>query len=170
MALIDAMVIELQNEARRTQRILEGVADEQLGWRPRADAKTLGQQALQVATLPAAVAQLVTMPTPAVPQPEPTSAAALVPALQRSVSTAQQLLGRMNDAALLASWRLIHGQREVFAMPRGALLRALMLDQWRQQRAELALYLRALGAGDGSIEWPGAETNPFALEASGNGR
>jgi hypothetical protein len=170
MALIDAMVIELQNEARSTGRILEGVADEHLGWRPRAGAKTLGQHALQVATLPGAIAQFVAIPTPALPHPEPANAAALVPALHQSVSIAQQLLGGMDDAALLASWRLMHGQREVFSMPRGALLRSLMLDHWRQQRAELALYLRALGAGGGMTDWTGAGTNPFALEASGNGR
>jgi hypothetical protein len=163
MALIDEMVIELQQEAVETGRVLEGVADEHLAWRPRAGAKTLGQIALEVATLPAVIAELAAVPTPAAAQPEPANAAALVPALQHSVSQAQQLLGDLDDEALLGSWRLMHGEREVFSMPRGALLRALLLDHWRQQRAELALYLRALGIGNGAVEDAEDAPNPFAV-------
>jgi len=169
MALIDAMVIELQQEALRTARVLEEIGDRHLTWRPRAGARTVGQQALQVATLPAAIAQLVAVPTPAPAQAEPASAAALVPALTQSVSIAQQVLSGMDDAALLASWRLVYSQREVFSIPRGALLRSLMLDHWRQQRAELAFYLRSVGAGNGTAAFTGDVANPFAVaEPSGS--
>lgn len=163
MALIDAMLIELQDEARTMRQVLAGVQDDHLAWRPGPGAKTLGQHAFQVATLPGAIAQLVAAPTPLVENADPGSAASLVPALDESVALARQLLGGMDDAALLSAWRLMHGEREVFSLPRGALLRSLMLDHWRHQRGQLALYLRALGLAAPWRDGAGAEPNLFAV-------
>lgn len=163
MSLIDALLAELHAEARTSRELLERVPEYQLGWRSTPEARTLGQQALQVATLPGAVAQLAATPTPARETAHPESATALISALDESVSVAARILGRMDDAALLAVWRLVHAEREVFSVPRGALLRSLMLDHWRNERAQLALQLRALGVVVPARNGAAAETNPFAV-------
>ena len=56
MAIIDGMLQELEHEAQTTRRVLERVPDEQLTWRPHAKARTLGELALHVATVPGGVA------------------------------------------------------------------------------------------------------------------
>jgi hypothetical protein len=163
MALIDAVLAELQHDAQTSRRLLERVPEYQFGWRSTPEARTLGQHALQVATLPRAIAELVATPTPARVSAEPESGAALVSALDESVAVAARLLGRMDDAALLDAWRLMHGEREVFSLPRGALLRSLMLDHWRHERGRLAIQLRALGVTVPSREGAVAEANLFAV-------
>ncbi len=166
MALIDGMLQELEQEAQTTRRVLGQVPDSQLGWRPHQKARTLGELALHVATVPGGVAQIVAAPSPVqlptFSDPSPQSAAELIPALDESVATAKRVLGDMNDSELLATWRLMKGERELIAMPRAAFLRSIMLNHWYHHRGQLTAYLRELDQPIPSIYGPSADENPFA--------
>ncbi len=166
MPLIDGMLQELEQEAQTTRRVLERVPDNQLAWRPHPKARTLGELAMHVAIVPGAVAELIGSPSPAqVPQfadPIPKSASELIPALDASIAKAKKALGGMDDAALMAPWRMMLGERELFAIPRVALLRSIMLNHWYHHRGQLAVYLRELDVPIPSIYGPSADENPFA--------
>ncbi len=165
MALIDGLLEELEAEARTTRRVLERVPDDQLGWRPHEKARTLGELALHVAIVPGGVAELIASPSPAqAPQfidPSPKSASELIPALDQSIAKAKKALGGMDDSALLATWRMMQGDRELFAVPRAALLRSIMLNHWYHHRGQLTAYLRQLGVPVPSIYGPSADEDPF---------
>jgi uncharacterized damage-inducible protein DinB len=168
MALIDGLFQELDMEMQTTRRVLERVPDDRLGWRPHAKSRSLGGLALHVAMTPGSVAQLVSSPSPAqVPdfaamEQEPKSAAELVPALEQSVAQAKKALGGLDDAALLATWRLARGEQELLALPRIAFLRSIMLNHWYHHRGQLTVYLRELNVPVPSIYGPSADENPFA--------
>jgi uncharacterized damage-inducible protein DinB len=166
MALIDAMLQELEQEAETTRRVLERVPDDHLAWRPHEKARTLGELALHIATVPGGVAELATAPSPVqVPDfadPSPQSAAELIPALNQSIETAKRVLSGMDDEELLATWRLMKGHREVFAVPRITLLRSIMLNHWYHHRGQLSVYLRELDIPIPSIYGPSADEHPFA--------
>jgi uncharacterized damage-inducible protein DinB len=166
MALIDSMLQELEQETETTRRVLGRVPGDRLAWRPHEKARTLGELALHVANVPGAVAELVASQSPAqAPQftdPHPESASELIPALDQSIAKAKRVLGGMDDAALMATWRLMHGERELFAVPRAALLRSVMLNHWYHHRGQLTVYLRELGVAIPSIYGPSADENPFA--------
>jgi len=166
MALIDGLLNELEEEAITTRRVLERVPGDQLGWRPHEKARTLGELALHVAIVPGRVAELVASPSPAQApdfvDPRPRSASDLIPALEESIAAARKALGGMDDAAVLDTWRLMHGDREVLAVPRIAMLRSVMLNHWYHHRGQLTVYLRTLGVPVPSIYGPSADENPFA--------
>ena len=165
MALIDGMLQELEQEAQTTRRVLERVPDSHLTWRPHKRARTLGELALHVASVPGGVAEIAAQSTPQAPQfidPSPTSASELIPALDRSIAKAKSVLGGMDDATLTATWRLMQGDREVMAMPRVVFLRSTMLNHWYHHRGQLSVYLRELGVPIPSIYGPSADENPFA--------
>ena len=166
MAMIDGLLQELEAEARTTRRVLERVPDDRLTWRPHEKARTLGELALHVATVPGGVAELVASPSPAqAPQftdPSPKSASELIPALDQSIAKARQVLGGMDDATLVATWRLMQDDRELLAIPRVAMLRSVMLNHWYHHRGQLTVYLRELGVPIPSIYGPSADENPFA--------
>jgi uncharacterized damage-inducible protein DinB len=166
MALIDGMLQELEEEAKTTRRVLERVPDNQLQWRPHEKARTLGELALHVATVPGGVAQFVASPSPAQApdfvDPTPQSASELVPALDQSVATAKKVLGSLEDTELMATWRVMQGERELFAAPRVAVLRSIMLNHWYHHRGQLTMYLRELDVPIPSIYGPSADENPFA--------
>ena len=165
MALIDGMLQELEQETQTTRRVLERVPDHQLGWRPHEKARTLGELALHVAMVPGGVAELVASPSPAqaprFTDPSPKSAAELIPALDQSIAKAKRMLGGMDDATLVGTWRLMQGERELFAIPRIAMLRSVMLNHWYHHRGQLTVYLRELGVPIPSIYGPSADENPF---------
>lgn len=165
MALIDGLLQELEEEARTTRRVLEHVPNNQLAWRPHEKARTLGELALHVANVPGGVAEIAVQSPVQAPQftdPSPNSASELIPALDQSIGKAKKLLGGMDDATLMATWRMMQGERELFAIPRVALLRSIMLNHWYHHRGQLTVYLRELGVPVPSIYGPSADENPFA--------
>jgi uncharacterized damage-inducible protein DinB len=166
MSLIDGLLQELDQETHTTRRLLERVPGDRLGWRPSEKSRTLGQLALHVAVVPGSVAALAATSPAQVPNfdaidADPASASELVPALDRSVAQAKQTVGAMDDAALMATWRLMRGDREVLAIPRIAFLRSIMLNHWYHHRGQLTVYLRELGVPLPSIYGPSADENPF---------
>jgi len=167
MALIDGMLQELEQEAQSTRRLLERVPDDKLGWRPHEKARTLGELAMHIAIVPGAVAEMIASPSPAqAPQfsadPSPKSVSELIPTLEESIAKAKKALGGLDDAAVTATWRMMHGERELFAIPRVALLRSIMLNHWYHHRGQLTVYLRELGVALPPIYGPTADENPFA--------
>jgi len=165
MKIIDGMLAELEQEAQTTQRVLERIPQAHLSWKPHPKSMSLGQLALHVATVPGNVAEMAAMDTvqpPAFVQPEATSAAELVPALNDSVTRARRALGGFDDAKMVAPWRLQRNGQDVLTMPRAALVRAIMLNHWYHHRGQLLVYLRLLNLPVPSVYGPTADENPFA--------
>jgi len=166
MRIIDGMLAELEQEAATTKRVLERIPQAHLSWKPHPKSMSLGQLALHVATVPGAVAEIAAMDViPALPpfvQAEAATAAELVPALAESVAKAKRALGGFDDAKMGAMWRLQNAGQDVMAMPRVAVVRAIMLNHWYHHRGQLLVYLRLLNLPVPSVYGPTADENPFA--------
>ena len=166
MRIIDTLLAEMEQEANSTRRVLERVPQAQLSWRPHPKSMSLGQLALHVATIPGNVAELAAHAT--IPEPpqfiqaEAATAAELVPALNASLAKARQLLGGMDDAKLMETWRLMSGGKELMALPRAAVIRMIMLNHWYHHRGQLLVYLRMHNIPLPSVYGPTADENPFA--------
>src|SRR5262245_24561859 len=112
MSHIEALLNELDREAKTTRRVLERVPEDRLGWKPHDKSMSLGQLALHVATVPGAIAEMSRVSPFQLPQftrPSCASAAELVPALDASLAKARGILAPMDDAALGNVWRLVDG-------------------------------------------------------------
>jgi len=167
MSTVNALLQELEQEAKTTRRLLERVPGDRLGWKPHDKSMSLGQLALHVAIVPGAIAEMSQkspFPLPQFTQPSATSAAELVPALEQSVAKAREILRTMNDESLGQVWRLMDGSREVMVLPVGALLRTLMLNHWYHHRGQLSVYLRQVAVPVPSIYGPSADENPFRAQ------
>jgi uncharacterized damage-inducible protein DinB len=173
MKMIDVLLAEMDQEAQSTARVLERVPQAQLSWRPHAKSFSLGQLALHVATIPGNVAELASHDT--IPEPpqfiqaEAATAAELVPALKASLAKARLVLGGMDDAKLMETWRLMSGGKEIMAMPRAAVIRMIMLNHWYHHRGQLLVYLRMHNVPLPSVYGPTADENPFARAATAVG-
>jgi uncharacterized damage-inducible protein DinB len=166
MVTTDELMIELEQEAETTRRVLERVPNEKLIWRPHEKARTLGELAMHVAIVPGALAELIGSPSPAqmpdFKDPILNSTTELLPKLEESLTKAKSVLRGMDQAKLTETWRLMKGDDELFAIPRVALLRSLMLNHWYHHRGQLAVYLKELDVPIPSIYGPSADENPFA--------
>lgn len=166
MSMQEQLWQELEMEAQTTRRLLERVPEGKMDWRPHPRARTLGELATHVAVVPAAVVALAALPSPAqmpnfADPPPPARAAGFVPMLEETLVRAQRTLAGLDDDALRATWRLMHGERELLALPRAAFLRTVMLNHWYHHRGQLSVYLRELDVPIPSIYGPSADENPF---------
>jgi uncharacterized damage-inducible protein DinB len=167
MAMSDAFLQELEQEAHATRRALERVPENKLDWRPHPKSMSLGQLSLHIAVMPGAIAELSTQSPFQVmnfTQEPATSTSQLLSTLDESLAKARQVLKNTDDAALGTMWKMVDGEKEIMAIPRAALLRTVMLNHWYHHRGQLTVYLRELGVPVPSIYGPSADENPFATE------
>jgi uncharacterized damage-inducible protein DinB len=167
VTIATGLLQELEQEAATTRRLLERIPESRLAWRPHEKGRTLGDLAMHVAIVPGATAEFVSQPSPVqapefVDPPAPGTTMELVRLLDESVAKAKRILTGMDDATATATWRLMHGERELMALPRAAFMRAIMLNHWYHHRGQLSVYLRFLGVPLPSIYGPTADENPFA--------
>ncbi|CAN5891130.1 DinB family protein [soil metagenome] len=145
----DALIAELDQEARATRRVLERVPAEHLAWRPNPKAMPLGPLAWHVATIPGSIAGLARLDgidaaTVNFEPPMPESVEQLLPAFEASLEDARAFLRGFGAEAAAAPWRLSEHGKEVFTIPRGAMIRTLMLNHWYHHRGQLVVYFRCL--------------------------
>jgi uncharacterized damage-inducible protein DinB len=157
---------ELQQEAAVTRRVLERVPGDRLAWKPHSKSMSLGQLAMHVATIPGNIAKLAQVDefdasNAKFEPPTPKDSAELLAAFEASIQDAREYLAGLSDSAAAANWRMTMKGKEVFNLPRIAMLRAIMLNHWYHHRGQLSVYLRLLDVPVPSIYGPSADENPF---------
>lgn len=160
----DLLLTELEQEAQTTRRVLQRVPEAKLSWRPHPKSSSLGQLALHVAIIPGLglrVLQPDVFEAPEFFQPEPRSAAELLPALDESVASARQFLSELTPDRAEATWRLTRGGRELLAVPRLQMIRSLMFNHWYHHRGSLIVYLRLLDVSLPPVYGPTADEQAF---------
>ena len=160
-------IAELEQEAASTRRVLERVPADRLEWQPHSKSMTLGQLALHVAGIPGAFARLgrldgLDAATAKFSPPAPESVDQVLQSLDDGVADARSFLSELDEETAFAPWRLHHGERELFTVPRLGLVRSLMLNHWYHHRGQLVVYLRLLDLPVPSVYGPSADENPFA--------
>jgi uncharacterized damage-inducible protein DinB len=165
MKLSESIVMELDQEARTTRRVLERIPEDKLAWKPHPKSFSLGQLALHIASVPGGVTTIVmqdSVEAPNFAQAEPKSRQEVLDTFSKSLETAQVNLKTMDDARLAATWSLTRGGKVVMSAPRGAFLRSVLLNHVYHHRGQLSVYLRMLDVPVPSIYGPSADENPFA--------
>ena len=165
MSTNEAFIQELDQEAQTTRRVLERVPDDQLGWKPHDKSMSLGQLALHVAGVPGMVADIASQAEIEVPdfnQPEASSGAEVLSALDASLAKAKTALQGWDESAMGAVWTAKAGGRVVMEVPRAAVVRSIMFNHWYHHRGQLSVDLRLLNVPVPSIYGPSADENPFS--------
>jgi uncharacterized damage-inducible protein DinB len=156
----EALRTELEIEAAVTRKVLARVPDDQLSWRPHERSMSLGQLALHVAQLPRAFAEMMQedeMQAPTVPLPEPRSTGEVLTTLDDGVALATRRITEWGDDGLAREWHLLAGDATLLRMPRGQVVRTLMLNHSYHHRGQITVYLRLLGVPVPSVYGPTAD-------------
>jgi uncharacterized damage-inducible protein DinB len=165
MAIIDAILMEVDQEAKTTQRVLDRIPEDKLAWKPHAKSYSLGQLGLHIARAQGALAEAVSKDSHEISsfiQPEPTSRKEVLDTFTQSTANAKQLLARLDDTRLMSTWTATRNGKVILTMPRIAFIRAIMLNHIYHHRGQLSVYLRLLDVPVPSIYGPSADENPFA--------
>jgi uncharacterized damage-inducible protein DinB len=166
-----ALIAELDAETPATRRVLERLPADRFDWRPHPKSLSAGQLAQHVASIPGGVARFAQMDGLDVAT-RPSGYAscetrdALLATLDASVATAREFLAGLDEERANAIWRLTFGAREIFAIPRLAVMRTMCLNHWYHHRGELVVYLRLLDVAVPVVYGRSADENPFAQTAA----
>ena len=165
MDTISLLLMELEQESQTTRRLLDLLPEDKLAWRPHQKSMTLGQLAMHLAMIPGAIASVVQADSFDVSAnqmpPQPESRAQVVEAFEKSQAEAVEKLGEFDDAALAKMWSAKKGSRTVTMLPRGAVIRFILLNHLIHHRGQLSVYLRLLDVPLPSIYGPSADENPW---------
>jgi uncharacterized damage-inducible protein DinB len=165
MRLADSLLMEFDQEAQTTKRVLERVPDGKLAWRPHPKSFSLGQLALHIAAGPGQIVAAASQDTAEVPtftQAEAKSRQEVLDAFSQSVASARAGLKNMDDTRLMSEWTLVKDGKTIMSSPRIQFLRSVLMNHIYHHRGQLSVYLRLLDVPVPSIYGPSADENPFA--------
>ena len=164
--LADPILMELDQEAEITKRLLDIIPEDKLSWRPHPKAKSLGELAMHIASLQGGVAELSQADSFEVtdfqPEAEATNRAQILAAFTESLKKAKEIVASTDDARAISEWKLTKDGTTLIAMRRTELWRSILLNHNYHHRGQLSTYLRQLDIPLPSIYGPSADTNPFA--------
>lgn len=152
MRTTELLLTELDLEARFTRQHLERVPMDRSDFKPYDKSMALGWLATFIAILPNWGEMVLTRDEFDITQPMPpehsrvaATSDELLSLFDRNVAGLRAALGRTDEARLDVPWALKAGNQVVFSEPRGVVYRTFVMNHLVHHRAQLGVYLRALG-------------------------
>jgi len=170
MSIAQSLLVEFESQAPVTRRFLERLPEDKLTWKPHEKSMTAGQLAYHLAFTPGGVIRFVQNNPAQAPDfanfPQPASRQEVLKLMDDNVAAVRELLPKLSDAQMNETWRLLAGDKEVLAQPRGLFIRDVMFSHWYQHRGRFSVYLRILGVPVPASWGPSADEPPlFAQKA-----
>ena len=167
MTVAETLLSEFEAQAPVTRTFLERLPENRLTWKPHEKSMTAGQLAFHLATVPGGVVRLAQQ-NPAQPPnvgfPEPKNVKEILDAFDESIATVRSELPKFSDAAMQETWKMMQGDKLLFAVPRGLFLRDVMLSHWYQHRGQFSVYLRMLNVAVPASWGPSADEPPRFMQ------
>ncbi len=165
MRIADSILMEIEEEAAITRRLLERVPEDRLTWQPHPKSMTLGELALHVAQTQRGVVDFVSADTREAPdfgsRPSAESKTHLLSEFDASLAHAKEVINRWDDATATANWTLTKDGNVLMSLPRIGFMRAIGMNHLYHHRGQLSVYLRLLDVPLPSIYGPSADESPF---------
>lgn len=163
MALNEAIIAEIEQEAIATRKTLERVPEDKFSWKPHEKSMTLGQLASHVAEIAMWTGETINKDVldfavsgykPFVPN----TTAELVKFFDDNHAEAMRVMKEnATDENLMGMWTLRNGETVYMTMPRIAVMRGFVLSHLIHHRAQLGVYLRLLDIPVPSVYGPSAD-------------
>ncbi len=163
MSFAETFLPEFDQEMATTRRLLERVPGEKGTWKPHPKSFPLGHLAQLVSWMPGWIANTVketALDLAGAPGYSFEATATLLKEFDRNVAAARAAVAASKDADYAVKWSLKHGERVLFAAPRGVVVRN-HLDHLIHHRGQLTVYLRLLDVPIPPIYGPTADERSF---------
>ena len=166
-SIVEAFLAEFEVQAPLTRKFLERIPEDKLKWKPSEKSMTAGQLAWHLAIVPSGIARAVQtdhMEAPDFQFPEPKSVAEILKAHDEGVAAVRELLPKLSDEAMNATWTLTHKGHEIMATPRRMFVRDVMFSHWYQHRGQFSVHLHLLGVPVPATWGPSSSEPPLFMQ------
>lgn len=154
MPIAQMLLPEFDQEMANTRKMLERVPDGKFDFKPHEKSMTLGRLAAHTAEMPSYVTGTLRVEGMNFTGDEkpfsPATRKEILDAFDKNVAEARELLSKATDEDLMKTWTLSFKGKQMFSMPRSAVLRSMCLNHLYHHRAQLGVYLRM-----NNVEIPG---------------
>lgn len=146
MSINESLLSEFDQEMASTRKILDCVPEDKFAWKPHAKSMSMDRLASHVAEMPGWGAAIVNDDkldlTPDWKPFVASTKAELLEALDKNVAAARAAIAGASDEHLGKIWTFSFAGHTVFALPRTAALRSMMMSHVIHHRGQLSVYLR----------------------------
>jgi uncharacterized damage-inducible protein DinB len=154
MPISQMLLPEFDQEMGNTRKILELVPEDRFDYKPHEKSMTLGRLASHVAEMPGwAKVTIETDMLELQPGQQAFNAKSrqeLLESFDKNVVEARAALAGTTDEQMGKTWSLRVAGKDMFSMPRVAVLRGMVMNHMIHHRAQLGVYLRL-----NNVEFPG---------------
>lgn len=164
MTTIEELMQEFEQEAATTRRVLARVPNDKLAWAPHRKSMTIGRLAMHLATAPGFISSWPVADSftfTGNPAPEPNSIEEILAAHDEGIAKVKANLQKIGNDGLGRSWSGIARGQTLMTLPKGALLRSLLMNHMYHHRGQLTVYLRLLDIPVPPVYGPSADESPF---------
>jgi uncharacterized damage-inducible protein DinB len=146
MTLSEMLLPELDQEMANTRKIVDCVPEDKFAWKPHEKSMALGRLASHLAEMPQWASSIVNQDklemTPGQKPFIAATKAELMGALDKNVADARAAIAGASDEHLGKIWTFIYAGHTIFALPRTAALRSMVMSHLIHHRGQLSVYLR----------------------------
>jgi len=162
MSMIDGILLEFGQECAGTRKTLVRLPEAELGWKPHEKSMTMGRLACHIAETPGWVEPIIKQDEMNFKMSEYKpldlqTPKEIVARFDENVASAQKLLQGVSDAKLMLPWKFMTDDKDVFTLPRVAVLRMMILNHTVHHRGQLTVYLRMKGVPLPALYGPSAD-------------
>ncbi len=162
MKLNQVLIAELQHEASLNNRVFERIPEKAFDWRPHDKSMSMVQLASHTAEIPSWVVMTVNQDELdfATADYKPTqinSVQALLEMHQKGIDAAVEALKDKDNEHLMQIWKMRHGDKVFFELPRATVIRNTIMNHMVHHRGQLTVYLRMNDVPLPSIYGPTAD-------------
>jgi uncharacterized damage-inducible protein DinB len=163
MSIAEGLLKEFDQEMKSTRRLLERVPEDKGKWKPHPKSFPLGHLAQLVSWMPGWIGSTLREPSldlAAAPGYSYETTATLLREFDKNVAAARAAIAASQDSDYAAPWSLKHGERVLFAAPKGEVVRT-HLSHLFHHRGQLTVYLRLVDVPLPPIYGPTADERTF---------
>ncbi len=151
MAIKDSLKQELGQLRENTQKVLQLITDDIWEWSPHQKSWKTGELATHIANLLTWFTMTLNTDSmdiapPGGGEPPKTKAAGSVQEMleifSNNYTETEKVLNNTSEESLMSPWTMLKGGKEIFTMPKIAVVRNFILNHLIHHRAQLCLYLR----------------------------
>jgi uncharacterized damage-inducible protein DinB len=151
MKISDALLAEFDQEMATTRKVLERCPDGKFGWKPHTKSWTMAELTSHIAHLPDWTRETLKKESLDIApvdgsqsyKREPArSTQELLASFDKNVAAARTAIAETGDEEYGKRWTLLAGGKEIFSLPRLAVLRSFVFNHAIHHRGQLSVYLR----------------------------
>jgi len=171
MTIAQMLLPEFDQEMKNTRKLLQCVPDGKFDFKPHEKSMTLGRLATHVAEIPNYLISTLRLErldfTGEEKRFEPSNCKELLESFDKLSAEARELLAKATDEDLAKIWTLTYKGQQIFAMPRTAVVRSMVISHLIHHRGQLGVYLRMNNVAFPGMYGPSAdEMNLFQAKSA----